>query len=158
MEEPREQGYRYFLRCRSARAIPCIHHIRLRETAKPTKMIRYLRKVVCQHFLNWFVGETFKNLNTFFWNLVYRRYTRCIGEFATVIQWVSVVLRPPRRTVHSTQHALRLDDRQYSVESVGMERLIDTRLQQQRGSTLREQGKTVLWRCRPGVRRMKLTV
>ena len=40
--------------------------LRLRETAKPTKMIQYLSKVVCQHFLNWFVGETFKNLNTFF--------------------------------------------------------------------------------------------
>ena len=66
MEEPREKGYRYFLRCRSARAIPCIHRITLRETAKPAKMIQYLSKVLCQHFLDWFVGETFKNLNTFF--------------------------------------------------------------------------------------------
>ena len=44
---------------------------------------------------NWFVGETFKilklsfakkHISSMFWvhrNLVYRRYTRCIGEFAT---------------------------------------------------------------------------
>ena len=37
-----------------------------------------------------------------------------------LLQWVSFVLRPPRRTVYSTQHALRLADRQYSVDSVRM--------------------------------------
>ena len=93
-----EDGYRYFLRCRSARAIPCIHRIRLLETAKPVKMIEQLSKVVCEHFLNWFVGETFKililyfakkHISSMFWvrrNLVYRRYMRCIGECTTAIK------------------------------------------------------------------------
>ena len=103
-------GYQYFLQYRSACAIPYIHRIRLWETAKPTKMIQYLSKVVCQHFLNWFVGETFKILILSFvkkhissifwvlWNLVYRRYTQCIGEFATGTDWRVVCNK--RKTRH----------------------------------------------------------
>ena len=40
--------------------------------------------------------------------------------YVSIVQWVSLVLRPPRRTVYSTQHALRLADRQYSADTVRM--------------------------------------
>ena len=50
------------MRYRTARAIPCIHRIRLRETAKPEKMIQYLSKVVCQPLLIDLLGKHLKIL------------------------------------------------------------------------------------------------